>query len=307
MLLIHVIVAYNSPVDLQKLCHQIGLQNEEIHHLICIDNSSGKYQSSNKDILNQLGELFKINYFPSDENLGSAKGFSIGMQMAHEMHADWIWLHDQDGYPLQNCLEKLKRHFCDFQLIVPQVVDENNHYLSVFNGIYDHNDNIQFINLINNVTVTDVAATAGLMINRKLIDLIGVYDYKNYFIGMEDFDYCLRAKKNGRETFVIKDAHYFHPNKWLGAKRGIRHRDFYLGHFENNKVRGGSVYFRTVHSQKFVFISIVYSLIRLFPMWLFGKNVNIQQTLVIYLKAVKDRISKSKIIWNENIIFRNQI
>jgi len=299
--LFHVIVAYNSPNDLLKLFKQIALQNEEQHHIILIDNSSNNYKSQNLHILSQLDKSFVLNYFHSNENLGSAKGFAFGMQKAYDMKADWIWLHDHDGYPLDNCLSEFNKQLSDKYLMAPQVVDENDQYLGVFNGKYDSNDNIQFISLTNEVNCSDVAATAGLLINRKIIETIGVYDYKSYFVGMEDFDFCLRAKSAGYQVSIIRDAKYFHPNKWPNAQRDYQSKNLFIGEYQSDKTKGGAIHYRILYFRNFFVISFFYSLIYLLVKLILWKKLNFIKTIRVYFRALACRFLKAqKIFMNSN-------
>ncbi len=301
MKLVHIIVAFNSPKDVLKLCEQIGLQKEEKHHIICIDNSDIEFKGLNTNIFKNLNQKFVIRYFPQRQNLGSASGFAIGMQEAYDSNAEWIWLHDQDGYPMNDCLENFQKYFGCNYLMAPQVIDGNHEYLNVFNGIIDKNDNIQNITLSKNENYTDVAATAGLIINRKLIDLIGVYDYKNYFIGQEDFDYCLRAKKAGINAVVLRDSIYFHPNKWPGTIRDQKKRVYNFGQIENNRTKGGLVYFNVFYARKFVLLSLLYSIIFLILKKLLGKKIRLRQTLSTYLIALKNRsLKRNKVIYSHD-------
>jgi len=307
MKLIHVIVAYNSPNDINVLLEHIGYQNEQEHKVIIIDNSEESYRKKNSVIISDFDTKFNVKYYPMKNNIGSAKAFALGMQIAYQFDADWIWLHDQDGYPMRDCLKNIYKQFNSQQLIAPQVVNENNEYLKVFNGIYDKNDKIQFITLDEDINYTDVAATAGLMISRNLIDKIGVYDYKNYYVGMEDFDYCMRAKEIGIHTFVIRNAVYFHPDKWPGAKRDEKSNKLFFGFFGNKKVKGGGVYYRLLYCKNSFMLKYFYSVLRLLFMKLLLKKVFLRKTITIYIRALLNRNNRSKINLLDTVLMNSLI
>ncbi len=217
MLLIHVTVAYNSPEDLDILFSKLELQDEENHNIICIDNSSADYKKLNEAICHRYNSrlCFQIEYLPLKKNYGSSAGYAIGMQLAHDAGADYVWLHDQDGFPYPNCLQIVREYFNqDNYIISPQIRDENDDYMYSFHGVYDERFNFCPVELNKTFLKVDVAGTAGLLIKTDLINIIGVYDYVNYFVGFEDFDYCLRAIRKGFKVILIREALYYHPNKW---------------------------------------------------------------------------------------------
>ncbi|MCK4951822.1 MAG: glycosyltransferase family 2 protein, partial [Gammaproteobacteria bacterium] len=61
----------------------------------------------------------------------------------------------------------------------------------------------------NDIRAVDWASGSCLMINRKMIDGVGVFD-PEYFLYVEEVDWCLRASKKGWPTMFYPDAKILH-------------------------------------------------------------------------------------------------
>lgn len=304
MLLVHVTVAYNSPGELETLLKKLDFQDEEIHHIFCIDNSSTDYKKLNKAVCDKYDAHpgFKIEYFPLIKNFGSATGFAIGMQLAHDAGADYVWLHDQDGYPYPNCLKTVKGYFnADNFIISPQIRDEKDSYLYSFHGTYDQHFNFYPIELNKKLISADVAGTAGLIIKTDLIDRIGVYDYVNFFIGFEDFDYCLRAGSAGFKVCVIREALYHHPNKWgEHSKYTLKKPPQSFEIITPNDMKAYKakqfINYYIIHYRHKFMIVFIYSFIRVLIKKTLLKPISLIPTLRQYFIALDARFRSGKIV-----------
>ncbi len=297
MILINVIVAFENISDIKKLLEYILLQERNCSPIVCIDNSITNFQ-----VIQQLCQQFaiknkaKVYYLRNFKNEGSAKGFALGMQKAYELGAEWIWLHDQDGYPQKECLSSLIHLIDKENILAPSVIGEDSERIKVFSGRVDENDNWVPIEISGNKTEADIAGTAGLFINKEVINKIGVYDYSHYFVGMEDFDYCMRAKKSGFKLKIINNAYYFHPNKWNVKQWKIKGRIKYFGEFSENETRiyGGHIYYKIIHSNDLFFLSFFYSLCKIALKYVSGRDINLKKTFSIYFSGLYYRYTRNK-------------
>jgi rhamnopyranosyl-N-acetylglucosaminyl-diphospho-decaprenol beta-1,3/1,4-galactofuranosyltransferase len=203
-----VVVAYNDISGLKRCIRGLCEQTKQIHTIIIVDNSLSSLPSV---LIEHLHESHKnkILYLRCPHNLGSAGGFSLGMSKAYQEGAQWIWLHDEDDYPERNCLKKL---LCqnDGMIRAPQIVDPKTgkilRYFKRVQGCLGY-----FYPAPRDKVYVDVAGTAGLLIHRDVIARIGVYD-PDFFIGYEDYEYCLRARIAGLTVHVVTEAMVFHPD-----------------------------------------------------------------------------------------------
>ena len=299
MKLVHLTVAYNSPEDMEILFSNIGLQEEEKHHIICVDNSDDVFKKRNEAICRKFGsnQNFIVDYYRLKQNYGSSKGYAIAMTLGYNKGADFLWLHDQDGFPLPDCLTNIRKYFnSEIEILGPRVLDEDNDYLNVFNGIYNKNWDLVPVSFNGDVALTEVSGTAGLCISRKIFDKIGTYDYKHYFIGNEDFDYCLRARNSGSRIGVVKDALYFHPNKWVignpSKKRGI------VRYFGDISSAGGSnrnfsnINYHIKYCNHNFLINLSYSVFKVLVLKITFHKIKLLTTYKCYLSALINRSGK---------------
>lgn len=101
-----VIVTYNRiSLLLQCLERQLA-QTRRPDLIIIIDNASTDGTEDTLRSNNYLDDPL-VSYTRIAENKGGAYGFALGIQLALQRNADWIWLMDDDTLPLPKALECL--------------------------------------------------------------------------------------------------------------------------------------------------------------------------------------------------------
>ncbi|MBU3155331.1 glycosyltransferase [Clostridium estertheticum] len=300
-----IIVTYNENVSLYNLLIKIGEQNVKSTVILIIDNSTEEvYRNKIIEIINGFYTNYKIpvKYYSTIKNLGSSLGFSIGMTLALDNNIDYVWLHDQDGYPQKNCLEIMLNYFSipNVSIVAPVIHDFNNQKLNYFRCT--RNVFGKYIDVISNTNTIDidVAGTAGILIKSDTISKIGPYDGKNFFVGLEDFEYCLRVKMSGYKILLANNAIYTHPDLIKKHKQkqyisnnlkkklplGFRilkantsKRDFKLPY--------SSAYLSYKYNNDWQFIcNMLYSIFKAIVLKLFNRKVRLLQTLKMYMKAI---------------------
>jgi rhamnopyranosyl-N-acetylglucosaminyl-diphospho-decaprenol beta-1,3/1,4-galactofuranosyltransferase len=95
----------------KKLKHTIQCLREQTRKL---DEIIVVYQGAGEEIKSWLEQQADITLHVQ-ENLGSAGGFSTGMQLAVDKGHDWVWITDDDAFPEVKTLEHLVscKHFDD--------------------------------------------------------------------------------------------------------------------------------------------------------------------------------------------------
>lgn len=293
---IAVIVSYNDFSSLKKCIDSIAFQTYPIYKILIIDNSESKdFQVRVNDTAKTYGKL--IDIFPTEKNSGSAGGFSIGMDIAYKMGAEWIWLHDEDDYPETECLEKMLASN-DYLIRTPVVKDP-----TAGNTLYYFKKRKKLLGYYSNSQtddcIVDVSGTAGILIHHSVIEKTGIYN-PDFFIGYEDYDYCLRAAENGFKIGVMKDATLWHPDKqsliikksgklekllgfmpaFFGALRRGNTRDYYA-------VRN-FIYLSIKHNSFIVFFMQVLISIPLLILYsFFNRNIDLKMSLKTYADSIR--------------------
>jgi rhamnopyranosyl-N-acetylglucosaminyl-diphospho-decaprenol beta-1,3/1,4-galactofuranosyltransferase len=288
-----VIVAYKDILGLQRCIEHLNEQTSPINDVIIIDNS-GCLDPVKLTWKSVLKIIFKMHLYTSKENLGSAGGFSLGMKKAYDEGAEWIWLHDEDDYPEVDCLEKLLSSNEGY-IRAPVIKDpETKRILNYFKRkkgwlgyMYPAPENAKTV---------DAAGTAGLLIHRKVIESVGIYE-ANFFVGFEDWDYCLKAAKKGFKIHVVPDAVVYHPdhqsfrNKFIKEKI-LRFLPPLFGFIrkgnarDNYSVRNIIILTKRHMPAYVVFLSLIFSILTLPILKIINSETNIMLTLKAYFKSI---------------------
>ncbi len=214
--IIAVVTAYNEPGLIKRCLANISRQTRPVEDVILVDNSTK--ESACLEI-ESLCNRYGFNYTHPGTNLGSAGGFALGMEKAYDNRATWIWLHDHDDYPNQTCLQRLLG-LNNGLIRSPMIIDPSTgkvlKYFKRMNGKLGY-----LYTAPPYSKVVDVAGTAGLLVHRDVISKIGLYD-PVFFVGFEDYDYCLRAKEGGFSVFCSGKAIVYHP---MHQSQSIRSSD----------------------------------------------------------------------------------
>lgn len=205
-------VLYNDPESFQKLINTIDF--DKIFKLIVIENSDIQIREKNKKIIDNYTPEDKVIYKINDLKIkGSAQGFNIAMKIFDELKGDFLWLIDQDGQLQGNSIDFiLNNNLSDIN--IPKIINMRTKddkdiglrpsKLNIFGN------SMGYLKFQNKMAV-DMGPTMGMLIKNKVVKKIK-YDNKNFFVGREDFDFCIRAKKNGFNIIYFENFKVFHPN-----------------------------------------------------------------------------------------------
>ena len=118
---IAIIVTYNRQKLLSECVDSLRRQTHSLDKILVINNGSTdnteRWLSTQKDIT-----------FITQNNSGSAGGFSTGIKWAFENNFSWMWCMDDDGYPKENALQNLlsAADGRDLTLLNCAVIDKEN-------------------------------------------------------------------------------------------------------------------------------------------------------------------------------------
>jgi rhamnopyranosyl-N-acetylglucosaminyl-diphospho-decaprenol beta-1,3/1,4-galactofuranosyltransferase len=92
-----VVVTHRRPDELAKSLDAVSAQTRAPDHLVVVDNDN---DARVRELVE--GQPIASTYLGSRRNLGGAGGFALGMLHALALGADWVWLADDDGRPLDS-------------------------------------------------------------------------------------------------------------------------------------------------------------------------------------------------------------
>ncbi|BBH16530.1 hypothetical protein Back2_08170 [Nocardioides baekrokdamisoli] len=207
-----VVVTHNRAAMLQPMLEGLAKLDPAPQAVIVIDNAS---TDDTSDVL-AASALSGLQVVRSEENLGGAGGFRLGMQTAYEAGFDRIWLMDDDVIPAPDCLGVLLSHdepllasvredlsgalvekaATRFDLATPWVLRPKRGMVETTYGTRAA--------MPATVEVENVAFE-GFMVRRDVIGAIGLPD-DSFFIFYDDVDFALRARRAGFRILAVRDA-----------------------------------------------------------------------------------------------------
>ena len=210
-----VIVTFNRADLLTRMLDGLAAQTRVPDAVFVVDNASTDHT---REILNARLEHpeLPLQVTHSEENLGGAGGFRLGVRMAYDAGHDRIWLVDDDVVPATDCLEILlgadepcvaairedvrghlvEKAALDFDLSNPLAMRPKR--AAVDDTYADRTGMPERIELEN-------VSFEGFMFRREVVDRIGLPD-ASYFIFYDDVDFAVRARRAGYRIWGMRDA-----------------------------------------------------------------------------------------------------
>lgn len=303
-----VTIAYNNPEDLKKLLSSLRNQNDALNGLIIIDNSNDSFSEENKKIFNANAPQYHFaRYHKTENNIGSAGGFRIGMRLAHESGFDWVWLLDQDGMPSPGCLPEMLKHAGESDIICPNIQSLDEPRVSI-PKVYANNIFGAWYPASWCLPTCKIHAfgTHAALISKKALDTIGYYDDSFFFVGWEDYDYGYRATKAGLSIVFVRRAEAFHPGS--RSRDTPKHLNLFPAHLDCIRDPAGKIlckrsrflspfsqaYLESTHLKPWqLAIALVYSsYLALYHRIVSERDIALMMTLRLYVKCLHNSIKK---------------
>lgn len=207
-----VVVTFNRADLLARMLDGLAAQTRRPDVVYVVDNASSDHT---KEVLDARTDL-RLVVTHSEENLGGAGGFHLGVEQAYLDGHDRIWLMDDDVVPAPDCLAVLVAHdesclmavredlsgrlvekaALHFDLRRPHAIRPKR--ASVETEYADRSAMPERVEIEN-------VAFEGFMVHRRVIDVIGLPD-PAYFIFYDDVDFAVRARRAGFRIWAIRDA-----------------------------------------------------------------------------------------------------
>jgi rhamnopyranosyl-N-acetylglucosaminyl-diphospho-decaprenol beta-1,3/1,4-galactofuranosyltransferase len=208
-----VVVTHRRPDELAKSLDALSAQTRAPDHLVVVDNDD---DSRARDIVS--GQPIPTTYLGSRRNLGGAGGFALGMLHALALGADWVWLADDDGRPLDSevlgtLLTCAQNH--ELAEVSPMVCDMNDHERLAFplrRGLLwrrrvselrtegSHQDLLPGIASLFN----------GALFRASTLEAVGVPDLR-LFVRGDEVEVHRRLVRSGLPFGTCLNAVYLHP------------------------------------------------------------------------------------------------
>lgn len=219
-----IIPTYNSEEHIQKCLLSLKRSRITDMNIIVIDNNS-KDQT-----VDRILKLKDIKLIKNKKNLGFARAVNMGIKKAKRktdillLNPDTI-LSGDSLIKLQKCFKTnkagivggkiygqkkiLQRNFVRKPSLLTVIFDYTN-LRKLVPGDYFHKHHYYLDKEYpREDLVVDVVSGAYMLISRKVIDTIGLFD-ENFFMYLEDIDFCIRSRKAGFNTYFCPHSVIFH-------------------------------------------------------------------------------------------------
>jgi GT2 family glycosyltransferase len=209
-----VVVTHNRADLLSRMLDGLSVQTRRPDIVIVVDNASGDHTP---EVLTR--DDLPLTVIRSEENVGGAGGFRIGMQTAYEGGWDRIWLMDDDVVPAPDCLAVLMGvdpELSDCLMCVREDLD--GHLVEKSATHFDLRNPLSIRPKTASVETTygtrsampplveiQVVAFEGFLLRRRVVEAVGLPD-KEFFIFYDDAEFAIRARKTGFRIWAVRDA-----------------------------------------------------------------------------------------------------
>lgn len=247
-----VVVTYNRADLLERMLAGLGGLERAPDAVYVVDNHSDDHTP---DVLaaSTLPGLVRLR---TDDNLGGAGGFRLGLQRAHADGHDVFWLMDDDVVPAPDCLTRLlevdgscltavredlagrlvEKAAVRFDLRNPLAIRPKT---ASIDSTYPDRASMPATVEVENV------AFEGFLVRRPVVDAIGLPD-ASYFIFYDDVDFAIRARRAGfairavRDAVLVRQLDFDQQHDLAGWKGYFMYRNLFVVHLrygENALVR----------------------------------------------------------------------
>jgi len=212
-----IILNWNGIEDTTECLNSLREITYPDYEVIVVDNAS---EGDDVRILKENFDDY-IHVIENDKNFGFAEGCNIGMRYALSGGTDYVLLLNNDTTVASDFLTEMisvgesdesigilgpKIYFYDQPDIIWEAGGKINWWLgSIEVCAYGEVDIAQR----DKITETDLVSGAAMLIKTGIINRISLLD-SSFFLGFEDYDYCIRARKAGFKVVYVPSANIWH-------------------------------------------------------------------------------------------------
>ena len=206
-----VVVTHRRPDELAKSLDAVCAQTRAPDHLVVVDNDDN---ARVRDIVN--GQPVATSYLGSRRNLGGAGGFALGMLHALALGADWVWLADDDGRPMDSeVLGTLLACASTYRLaeVSPMVCDMDDHEQLAFplrRGLLWRRRVSELRVGTEDLLPGYASLFNGALFRASTLEAVGVPDLR-LFVRGDETELHRRLVRSGLPFGTCLDAVYLHP------------------------------------------------------------------------------------------------
>ena len=213
MNLFAVIVTYNPKRWIDKCLGSLGKSSSALK-IIVIDNNSN---DGSQDYIRE--KYPEINLIQSTENLGFGRANNIGITIAYQANADYVFLLNQDVWIEPDTIEKLinaHQKELEFGILSPMHLNGKGDALDYNFSNFINPSKCQniysdvFLNMVKDkIYEVEFVNAAAWLLSKKCIETIGGFN-PSFFHYAEDDNYVQRLKYHNLKIGVVPNTVIYH-------------------------------------------------------------------------------------------------
>jgi len=206
-----VVVTHRRPDELAKSLESVSAQTRVPDHLVVVDNDN---DARVRELVE--GQPVATTYLGSRRNLGGAGGFALGMLHALTLGADWVWLADDDGRPLDSevlgtmlaCAEK--HGLAEVSPMVCDMADPHRLAFPLRRGLVWRRHVSELRTGADDLLPGIASLFNGALFRASTLEVIGVPDLR-LFVRGDETELHRRLVRSGLPFGTCLNAVYLHP------------------------------------------------------------------------------------------------
>lgn len=208
-----VIVTWNRLRLLRRLVRALEDATVSPDVVVVVDNAS---DDGTAQWLHEWSSAMPLRVVALPENTGGAGGFHEGIRAALAENVDLLWLMDDDGLPMPDCLERLLEGRDGWDLWGPLVVAEDDPGRLCFPVRLPRSKRVvrsveDAAVVAHDGVIADVVIPFnGVLMTPALAEEIGL-PRREFFIWGDDVEYLWRARRSGARVATLVGPRFHHP------------------------------------------------------------------------------------------------
>lgn len=291
-----IIINWNGIKDTIECISSLTNLEYSNYEIIVVDNNSEENDKNSLIILAKENPRLKLIF--NSENLGFAGGNNVGIVDAIKNRANYILLLNNDTVVEKDFLLPLLRVFEQYPstgIVAPKI----NYYdhpdiiwsaggnISKIKGSGFALSNINERKICNLEKEVTFVSGCCMLIKKDVFDRVGLLD-ENYFLYLEDTDFCFRTIKAGYKIFVSYKSKIYH--------KVSRSTHNYLKPLPLYYVTRNRMYFVKKNFKKYVLVTFLYIILTMAIKSIFwiisGKTENLQSIIFAFRDFLKNKMGK---------------
>jgi GT2 family glycosyltransferase/2-polyprenyl-3-methyl-5-hydroxy-6-metoxy-1,4-benzoquinol methylase len=195
------IITYNRGNVLRQSLSALLNQTRPLDEIIVIDNASS---DGTPEIVAE--EFPSVRLVRMQENTGAAGGFAAGIREAVERGYEWVWVFNDDDIPESHALETMLDAvggLPDRTGIVGCARRSSDGNCHALGARWEHRHiPVERIDTSGPPLPLDIVTLSGTLVSAEAVRDSGL-PRDNYFMMIEDLEYCLRVRRSGWQVYVV--------------------------------------------------------------------------------------------------------